>query len=161
MRDNPNWMKAQTDVPNLYRRVLYRLSYSPPRLMCERLMGASLIRLHCAHFSHIFPSSSLPLWTCRTPKFADPLMLSLHLFFYACLVIFPLSLCFARWFWSDKIWWMGNMPIALQFASLHDCQEISKQSHCLLDLNTDIVFFCSWDMLFLIISLHFHRLYSS
>ena len=36
-------------------------------------------------------------------------------------------------------WWMGNMTIPLQFASLYDRQEIFVLSNCLLDLGTDFL----------------------
>ena len=38
-----------------------------------------------------------------------------------------------------QTWWTENMTIPLQFASLHDRQEIFMWSNCLLDLGTDFL----------------------
>ena len=50
----------------------------------------------------IFPCSSLPSGTCRTPGLSIP-WYCLPTSSSVCLVFFPLSLCLARWFWPDLI----------------------------------------------------------
>ena len=50
--------------------------------------------------SSIFPSSPLPSWTWRTPGLSNP-WCCLPTSSSVSLVFFPLSLCLARWFWSD------------------------------------------------------------
>ena len=52
--------------------------------------------------SSIFPCSPLPSVTWRTPGLSIP-WYCLPTCFSVCLVFFPLSLCPARWFWSDLI----------------------------------------------------------
>ena len=48
----------------------------------------------------IFPCSSLPSGTCRTPGLSIP-WCCLPTFSSICLVFFPLSPCRTRWFWPD------------------------------------------------------------
>ena len=48
----------------------------------------------------IFPCSPLPSRTCQTPGLLIP-SCCLPTSSSVCLVFFPLSLCLARWFWSD------------------------------------------------------------
>ena len=48
----------------------------------------------------ICPCSPLPSGTCRTPGLSIP-WCCLPTSSSVCLVFFPLSLCLARWFWSD------------------------------------------------------------
>ena len=50
--------------------------------------------------SSIFPCSPLPSWTWQTPGLSIP-WCCLPTSSYVSLVFFPLSLCFARWFWPD------------------------------------------------------------
>ena len=50
--------------------------------------------------SSIFPCSSPPSGTWRTPSLSIPWW-CLPTSSSVCLIFFPLSLCFARWFWSD------------------------------------------------------------
>ena len=38
-----------------------------------------------------------------------------------------------------QTWWLGDMTISLQFASLYDGQEVFVWSNCLLDLGTDFL----------------------
>ena len=63
-----------------------------------------------------------------------------------------------------QTWWMGDLSIPLQFASLYDGQEVFAWSSCLLDLGTNfligkMVFL--WDAPHLVAVPHFHGLYSS
>ena len=48
----------------------------------------------------IFPCSPPPSWTCRNSGLSIP-WCCLPTSFSVCLVFFPLSPCFARWFWPD------------------------------------------------------------
>ena len=50
--------------------------------------------------SSILPCSQLPSRTWRTPGLSIPWCCP-PTFYSVCLVVFPLSLCLARWFWSD------------------------------------------------------------
>ena len=52
--------------------------------------------------SSLFPCSPLPSGTWQTPGLSIP-WCCLPTSYSVCLVIFPLSLCLARWFWPDQI----------------------------------------------------------
>ena len=66
------------------------------------------------------------------------LMLSSHFFFSVCHVLFPLSLCLARWFWPD-------LMISRNFHTTSVCvisyngQGVFMWSDCMLDLGTDFL----------------------
>ena len=66
--------------------------------LTARVVGAPQMILQPV-FS-IFPCSPLPSGTCRTPGLSI-LWCCLPTSPSVCLVFFPLSLCFARWFWPD------------------------------------------------------------
>ena len=84
-------------------------------------------------FLHFSLFSTAP---CRTPGLSIP-WCCLPTSSSVCLVFFPLSLCLARWFWPDLM--NGDMSISLQFASLHDRQEVLVWSDCLLDLGMNFL----------------------
>ena len=66
--------------------------------LTAKVVGAPQIILQPV-FS-IFPCSPPPSGTCRTPDLSIP-RCCLPTSSSACLVFFPLSFCFARWFWPD------------------------------------------------------------
>ena len=55
-----------------------------------------------------------------------------------CLIFFPPFHC-ALQDGFRLTWWMGDMSIPLQFASLYDGQEVFMWSDCLLNLRTDLL----------------------
>ena len=127
--------------------------------LTARVVGAPQIILQPI-FS-IFPCSPLPSGTWRTPGLSIP-WCCLPTSSSVGLVFFPLSLCPARWFWSDLM--NGKHDCTLQFASFYDRQKVFVWSNCLLDLGTDILvgnMVFVWDVYYLAVAPHFHGLYSS
>ena len=108
----------------------------------------------------VFLCSPPPAGTWRTPGLSIS-WCCLRTSSSVCLFFFPLSLCPASCF--GQIWWMGDMSIPLQFASLYDGHEVFVWSQCLLDLGMD--FFVGnmifvWDAKYLAVAPHLHCLYS-
>ena len=66
--------------------------------LTTRVVGAS--QMISQPVSSIFPCSSLPSGTWRTPGLSIP-SCCLPTSSSVCLVFFPLSLCLARWFWPE------------------------------------------------------------
>ena len=93
-------------------------------------------RWFCNHFPPFFPVLHCPLGlgelqACPFPDVVFPPLplsaLSSSLFHCA----LQEGLC--------QTWWMGDMTIPLQFASLYGGQEVFVWSSCLLDLGTDFL----------------------
>ena len=84
--------------------------------------------------SSIFPCSPLASGTWRIPGLSIPWS-CLPTISSVCLLFFPLSLCLARWFWSDLM--NGRHGHTTEFASLYHGQEVFVWSDCLLDLGTN------------------------
>ena len=70
-----------------------------PQMMSQPVLFVCLF-VFCLLFFFIFPCSPLPSGTWRTPGRSVP-WCCLPTSYSVCLVIFPLSLCLARWFWPD------------------------------------------------------------
>ena len=109
--------------------------------LSARIVGAS--QMISQPVSSIFPCSPLPSVTLRTPGLSIP---------WCCLPtsssvsVSALSSPSFQCALQDGFghtWWMGNMTIPLQFASLYNSQEIFMWSDCLLDLGTDMWHACA------------------
>ena len=104
-------------------------------LSCEGFWGTT--DDFTTSFLH-FSCSPLPSWTWRTPGLSIP-WCCLPTSSSVCLVFFPFHCAlqggFGQTWW---IWWMGDMSILLQFASLYDGQ-VFMWSDCRLDLGTDFL----------------------
>ena len=101
--------------------------------LIARVVGAAQMILQPV-FS-VFPCSPLPTGTCRTPGLSIS-WCCLPTSSSVCLV-FPFHCALQDGF--GETWWMGDMTIPLQFASLYDRHEIFVWSNCLLDLGTDVL----------------------
>ena len=119
--------------------------------LTPRGVGAPWMNLKPIAF--IFSCSPLPSGTWRTP--ACP-------FLDVVFQLLPLSALSSSSFHCalqngfGQTWWTGNMTIPLQFASLHDRQEVFGWSDCLLDLGTDFLvgnMIFVWDAKYLAVAL--------
>ena len=93
-----------------------------------------------------FPLFSTALWDFANSSPVHSLTLSSH--FLSCLpCLLPPFHCALRDGFGQT-WWIGDMTIPLQFASLYHGQEVFVWSDCLLDLGTDFIvgnMFFVWD----------------
>ena len=126
-----SYYRCYTETCLTFRDNKIHKSLSPHLMypLITRVVGAP--QMISQPVSAIFPCSSLPFGTLRTPGLSI-LSCCLPTSSSVCSIFFPLSLCRRKMVLARP-----NEP--LHFAPLYDGQEVFVWSDCLLDLGTDFL----------------------